>query len=215
MRFEAEVDLVAALKFALSEIYQDRIKILEEVTVGYGIADLVVTSFGDTRASDFELESKLTINDINIYCLVKTNAPIDNSGIQEITRLSRKKINESLDKLLELAYIEIKDEFLYASREYTFKTHRNFAIEAKLKDWKRALNQAFRYKWFAEYSFVVLDEHYSKPALKNIDIFRRYNIGLATISSSGHFQRHYHPKPAKPVDKRMQMLFSEKVKTEL
>jgi hypothetical protein len=50
------------------------------------------------------------------------------------------------------------------------------AIEVKIKDWKQGLYQAWRYKSFAEKSYLAV----YKPYAKNIDIklFEQYNVGL-------------------------------------
>jgi hypothetical protein len=98
-------------------------------------------------------------------------------------------------------------------KEYELPYKSSFAIEAKLKDWKRALGQAQRYKWFAEYSYVVMDEHYSQPAVRNIDAFIKYNVGFATLNTEGEFKRFYTPKWQKPYDPIMQVLLSEKIKS--
>src|SRR5699024_4364390 len=91
----------------------------------------------------------------------------------------------------------------------------NFAIEAKLRNWKRALQQAYRYRWFAEYAYVVLDHHYSGPAITQLNLFKKHNVGLASIDSKGNIIKHYHPKRKEPFDLRMQRLFSEKIRGEL
>jgi len=61
-----------------------------------------------------------------------------------------------------------------------------YAIEAKMKDWKRALYQASRYKEFANQSWVLLDNHYCRPALNNLSEFKKRNIGLLTIDAESN-----------------------------
>lgn len=58
------------------------------------------------------------------------------------------------------------------------------SIEAKLKNWQRALQQACRYRNFSNYSFVLLEEKYSNPAIKNIDSFHSFGIGLITMQGN-------------------------------
>ena len=45
------------------------------------------------------------------------------------------------------------------------------AFEMKLMKWKRALTQAYRYKAFANYSYVLIDMDYVSPAIRNIEQF--------------------------------------------
>ncbi|RJQ58132.1 MAG: hypothetical protein C4517_15630 [Stygiobacter sp.] len=55
------------------------------------------------------------------------------------------------------------------------------AIEAKLKNWKSALNQAYKNTSFAHYSYVLLPPTVLKPAVQNKDEFIKRNVGLLTI----------------------------------
>jgi hypothetical protein len=72
------------------------------------------------------------------------------------------------------------------------------AFEMKLSNWRRAIMQAFRYRAFAEKSFVVLDNAFVRPALRNIEIFQRASIGLISIDYDGNLIRHYEPKEVTP-----------------
>jgi len=66
------------------------------------------------------------------------------------------------------------------------------AVEAKLKDWRTALQQAHRDKLFADRVYVALPEKFSAPAVSNIDQFRRASVGLMIVGDSG-VKMHYHP----------------------
>ncbi|KKK71186.1 hypothetical protein LCGC14_2916450, partial [marine sediment metagenome] len=123
----------------------------------------------------------------------------------------RSQLNEN-SKLIANKYVKIEGCDIHIDKNYEFPFNVNFAIEAKLKDWKRALKQAYRYKWFAEYSYVVMDAHYSNSAIKNINVFEKYNVGLATITTTGELKRYYNPTRERPFDQKMQILFSEKIK---
>lgn len=75
---------------------------------------------------------------------------------------------------------------------------KSYAFEMKLKNWKRALSQAFRYKAFVEYSYVILDENHINPALENIDLFKKSNIGLLGVSDKSEVFSYYKPRAEKP-----------------
>jgi len=83
------------------------------------------------------------------------------------------------------------------------------AIEAKLKDWRRALKQAYRYKWFAEMSFVCLPKMHIKSALTNLDEFKRYKVGLIQHSLENGLEVMYRPRPIKPICQEMKFLLNE------
>lgn len=212
MNFNSEIELVELLKKALKNQFgKGEIEIFLEVSLGYGIADVVLTRM--TKPIEKLRTPKLMLNncDINIYNLIKKSENISFDMIREITRISNGKISNSLDKLITNKYILAEDYSFSIDSEYELPFIENFAIEAKLKDWKRALKQAYRYRWFAEYSFVVLDDHYASPAIKNIDQFKKYNIGLATLNKEGKIKRYYSPKRQIPFDPKMQILLSEKI----
>lgn len=52
------------------------------------------------------------------------------------------------------------------------------AFEMKLKDWRRALTQAYRYSYFADVSVVVLPESVADKAEEHLHVFERLGIGL-------------------------------------
>jgi hypothetical protein len=59
------------------------------------------------------------------------------------------------------------------------------AVEAKLRDWRRALYQAAQNAAYASHSWVVLDLTALPNASRNVDEFVRRGIGLAGLSTDG------------------------------
>ena len=84
---------------------------------------------------------------------------------------------------------------------------RTYAFEVKLSDWKRALAQAFRYRAFAQCSFVVMDEASVDRAIASIGSFHRSNIGLISVSFSGGLRIHYRPRMRSPYAERLKQRF--------
>ena len=72
------------------------------------------------------------------------------------------------------------------------------SFELKLKDWKKAAKQAFRYKSFSNLAYVVLSSKSANVALNNINVFERYNIGLALFNSNSDFEILYRPEFGRP-----------------
>jgi len=57
------------------------------------------------------------------------------------------------------------------------------SFEAKLYDWKKALNQAYRNTCFSHYSYVLLPKK-MVPKVKNYyQEFRRRNVGLCSMNN--------------------------------
>ncbi len=77
------------------------------------------------------------------------------------------------------------------------------SFELKLKDWKRAAKQAFRYKSFSNISYVVLSPKNIDAALSNIDVFKKYNIGLAKFDKENVFDILFKPEVGKPYSENL------------
>ncbi|MCZ2101380.1 MAG: hypothetical protein LC107_07585 [Chitinophagales bacterium] len=77
------------------------------------------------------------------------------------------------------------------------------SFELKLKNWKRAAKQAFRYKNFSNISYVVLPENTLQNALANIELFEKYNIGLAKFDINGDFEIVFKPTPNLPYSEEL------------
>ena len=73
------------------------------------------------------------------------------------------------------------------------------SIEAKLRDWRRALRQAYRYREFSNQSWVLMDAYRVSPALAQIQQFIRSGVGLASINTSGELFIHHEPTVAAPL----------------
>jgi hypothetical protein len=203
------------LKQKLRQIFwRNKIEIFEEVSLGYGVADIVVC-YLDYPKTISSSETFLTRSDINIYNIINNKLSITFDNIHATTRSSKQTISESIRKLVNLDYIKQEDDYFTILKKYELPFKSSFAIEGKLKDWKRALTQAQRYKWFADYSYVVMDEYYSQPAIQNLDTFIKHNIGFATINPNGDFKRIFSPKKQKPYDPVMQIMLSERIKMSL
>jgi hypothetical protein len=52
------------------------------------------------------------------------------------------------------------------------------AFEMKLTDWKKAVQQAYRYSYFADISIVVLPTDRKATVLPQIELFKQMEIGL-------------------------------------
>jgi len=61
------------------------------------------------------------------------------------------------------------------------------AFEAKLKDWRYALDQAYRNTCFAHRSYVVVPKSTAMAAFAYVAEFRRRGVGLCYVDPSGEF----------------------------
>lgn len=102
-------------------------------------------------------------------------------------------------------------EGLFGIPDYVFYTnHKNpnkisfISFELKLKNWKKALHQAFRYRSFSHFSYVVISPEGESAALKNKASFEKYNIGLAVYRTKSNLDILVKPSPSKPFSDKLQ-----------
>jgi hypothetical protein len=77
------------------------------------------------------------------------------------------------------------------------------AFELKLRDWRKALAQANRYRFYAHVAIVVLPPRFCAAALKFLDTFQLLEVGLWSFDSrAGRIIAYSTPRPSQPVDTR-------------
>lgn len=96
---------------------------------------------------------------------------------------------------------------LFGIPDVVLKAEKVIAIEYKLSNWKRAMIQAFKYKNFANASFVILDKDFHHRASRNIDSFKLSKIGLGYVDETGDIFIEYDPGTSEPFsDKSVQKI---------
>jgi len=214
--FKTEKDLVEKITNNLlanrvtgfSFSVQENQKIFHELKLGYGVPDVVVTHY--TTPSVLR-SAYLNHFDILVLDLITREQRISLESIYSITRSSKLKIKSTLSKLIQEEFILSNENGLYqTNKPYHSVLTQTVAIEAKLYSWKRALNQAYRYKWFSEHSFVFLPEENIGPAERNIEMFKKLEVGLASVCKDS-INVIYAPSPSSPVSSIMNSVLNEHV----
>jgi DNA-binding transcriptional ArsR family regulator len=72
------------------------------------------------------------------------------------------------------------------------------SFELKLKDWRRALYQATRYRSFSHRVFVVMPTEKANVAYRHQDSFRMANIGLMAHDTTGNSEVLIRPAKRQP-----------------
>jgi len=85
------------------------------------------------------------------------------------------------------------------------------SFELKLRNWKKAAKQAFRYKSFSNISYVVLSSKSANAALNNIALFEKYNIGLAKFDGDSYFEILYKPELGAPYSENLNQKLVETI----
>lgn len=74
------------------------------------------------------------------------------------------------------------------------------AFEMKIKDWRKALAQAYRYKYYANSSYVVLPPDVAVKARQSLPVFRAINVGLWAFDKEKNIiKKIYNPKKDNPI----------------
>ncbi len=91
------------------------------------------------------------------------------------------------------------------------------SFELKIRNWKRAMIQAFRHKSFSNVSYVVTSNENADLFARNLSKFKKYQIGLASIDDQRNLRIYYKPKSSKPYSVKLRQeiegLLSKKKKS--
>ena len=85
-------------------------------------------------------------------------------------------------------------DFTAVALEKQLERRQLHAFEGKLKDWRRGLQQAFRYRYFADKAIVVMPHQNAGAALANLESFQDVSVGLWTFEAkTGVIREHFTP----------------------
>ena len=193
-------------KFLVKKNYP--IKILKEINLGYGVPDIIIAQHNSQRSNGKKI---LGYFDLSILKLIENIKEIKIQEIINATRASRSTITKSVNKLIESGYVAANNDKYFIVNNYKSVLVNSIAIEAKLYNWQRALNQAYRYNWFSNKSFVILPSDKIFSAKVNISRFKKLNVGLASINKKGELIVSYNPPKLEPISQKMSNLLNEEV----
>lgn len=75
------------------------------------------------------------------------------------------------------------------------------SFEVKMRDWRRGMTQAHRYRYFSNAAILVLPADASEAPRRYLDTFRRIKVGLWDFDPiSGNIRCHFTPRPHKPFE---------------
>lgn len=173
--FSSEKELVEKLVLDLQERYNTQY-IVRELRSGKNIADVVYTTEIDRSNIVFDDYFNAYYYFNGVYS--KKKISIDEVGISDTKAC--KKFYHFLCELEELGYVRIDGHYVTSIKKVDAVTKNFVAVEAKLSDWKAGLEQAVRYKQYANEVYVAISAEYVKNVDK--DQFKKANIGLMSVS---------------------------------
>lgn len=174
--FLNEKQLVEKLVLDLQERYNTQY-IVRELRGGNNIADVVY-------ATDINRDNVVFDEYFNAYYYFniiynKKNISIKETGISD-PDVSR-KFCKFLRELEDLGYVKIEGNYVTSVRKIDAVTKNFIAIEAKLSDWRAGLEQAIRYKQYANEVYVAISSEYVSKVDR--ELFKTMNIGLMSVSN--------------------------------
>lgn len=173
--FACESDLVEKLVADLQNEYGIQY-IVRELRSGNNIADVVYTNNLVRENIVFDEYPNAYYYFNSIYKHKRVH--FDEIAISDV-RLN-KKFNKFLSNLEDQGYIKIKDNYINIIKKVDMVSKKFTAIEAKLFDWKAGLDQASRYKSFANEVYIALDGDYIDRV--DMDLLKKQGIGLMSVS---------------------------------
>lgn len=96
----------------------------------------------------------------------------------------KKRIQEALELLADAEAIETKGDAFKLTTRWRQILPKTIAIEAKVSDWRRAVEQASRNSIFVHYSYVALPERLSLRVAVD-PIFDQVGVGVLSVAETG------------------------------
>jgi hypothetical protein len=194
--FPSEAELIKVVLAKVTKFFDgDCVFASTEVPVGAGTVDVIA---GQTQNSNLTEHKRHAITSKQAYVLSKLyhKQRLSLRTIARRTEVAESELESILCKLCENDFA-VKFGNCYVRQESMFMGLTS--IEGKIKDWKRALQQANRNRLFSTQSFVALDARYAKSALANLDLFKQYQVGLAIVFHNADMHIVYHPPVSTPL----------------
>lgn len=174
--FVNEKELVEKLVLDLQERF-DTQYIVRELRGGNNIADVVYTT--DIKRSNIVFDEYF--NAYYYFNGIYNRKKINFDDVRIVDEKVNKKFHHFLRELEELGYIKISGNEITSIKKVDAVTRNFIAVEAKISDWKAGLEQAVRYKQYANEVYVALSAEYVSKVDRQQ--FKDLNIGLMSVSS--------------------------------
>lgn len=157
-----EAELVKSFVNSSSGIFENRtlkMKIFQEPFIGISIPDLVIVFWDESLLNDWESERNcLEMHDIKIlHHMFLNNDFVDTDSLKNSLGYPVSQIERTIERLMKAGLlVEKSKKFKPGGLEKIFFVKIIISIEAKIKTWKKAFEQAWLNDLFASESYVLL-----------------------------------------------------------
>lgn len=173
--FVNEKELVEKLVLDLQDRFDTRY-IVKELRGGNNIADVAYTT--DIHRNNIVFDEYF--NAYYYFNGIYNHKRINFDDVRISDEKASKKFYHFLRELEELGYVKIDGNYITSIKKVDAVTNNFIAIEAKISDWRAGLEQALRYKQYANEVYVAISSEYVSKVDKKL--FKEMNIGLMSVS---------------------------------
>jgi hypothetical protein len=182
-KFVTEEQMVTMTSLNTESITRRKAKtfVMHELEIGSGILDIAIIVLDEQRLAQrlqWAPDPVTTGLELVMLSQLETIRRLSVIELSQRTNLRGPQVSKVIAALCEkgLAFESGKgfSAHTYAKPLYT----RFVSVEAKLNQWRKALEQAFRNGLFATQTFVVIDKAHSTPAIRHLEEFARSRVGL-------------------------------------
>jgi hypothetical protein len=152
-------------------------RLLREPAIGSVVPDLLI---GIPRTSEQKRTRKrCTLVQTHIVAALESEGALSTRQLIKRLYLREENAHAALAQLLRFGTIIKAGPNRWAVAEAaSIRQFEVVAIEAKLRRWREALDQAITYREFSDRAYVVLDGNQVRSAIRIIPVFREAGVGL-------------------------------------
>lgn len=192
MSYIYEQEMIPDIIQALPDLFdvQENYAHAQEVTEGSRVIDIVFTTFikDHNHIEDLKKYARalkmLSKSQLLILAIIRKHKKISLNKISSLTYTNAKIISEEfLTPLIKLGLTQVNSKAIFRFPKWPgWKAGNVITIEAKLRDWKSAFNQAIDNKKRADYSYVAFPSG-KLISLKHI-LFEAKSNGIGIIETN-------------------------------
>jgi len=179
------------------------------------------------KLSSFQPQKNLPIENVVNTEEYKLNAKLI-KYLKEVLKANKKK-NFLLGRELNLNGFGIADVVLLEYQNVAIKKgvekhpkllRKTITVyEVKIKDWKKAIRQAYRYRYYAHKSIIIMPVENVSSLMKNLETLKSLGIGVWTYDKrKDHFDLLYTPRKRKPfseiANEKASFLLTQRIKSQ-
>lgn len=206
-RFRSEVDLVPHAREWLLDILsggREHWLVVDEHLVGTRIPDLLAARV-DLRAFRSRIRAKQwdPLNESELVALasLRLDRLTSVQAVATAIGFTPDATRRLLRRLESLGYASEDHAGAFRKLRGRYKVFSRFvAVEAKLRDWRRALVQARAHRSFAQECYVAFDASYSERFALRHSYFEASGTGLLSVSPIDGVRRVLRPRGSRSVD---------------